>query len=134
VRIVKPILTFTIMARKRKYSDEERIYRHAEAQREYVQKFPERRQKSYRISKWKRLGIVCSDWDSLYEHYTSTEKCEACGSDLDTGSFSSRKCLDHDHRTGQVRGVICEECNAVLRHYVCTDRLKLLIEYMNLNE
>lgn len=43
------------------------------------------------------------------EEYNSLPKfCEVCG------STDSRLCIDHDHRTGKVRGVLCLRCNAAL--------------------
>jgi len=66
----------------------------------------------------------------MYDRYVNATECEACHKTFNISVHSSRKCLDHDHRTGQVRGVICEECNAVLRHYIDTDRLKLLMQYI----
>lgn len=44
-------------------------------------------------------------------------KCACCGSDL-----SGRKAnLDHDHETGEVRGVVCWRCNKMLGTYKAID-------------
>lgn len=43
------------------------------------------------------------------EEYNALPKfCEVCGSTQD------RLCIDHDHKTGKVRGVLCIKCNAAL--------------------
>lgn len=43
---------------------------------------------------------------------TQGSKCAICSSHLD---FPSRKThLDHDHKTGEVRGILCSRCNTGL--------------------
>ena len=70
--------------------------------------------KSNRISKWKRYeGMSLDyDWDEIYTTYISTDFCNFCDVELVEGNNgSNRKCLDHNHITGEIRGVICTKCN-----------------------
>ncbi len=69
--------------------------------------------KSNRISKWKHRGIICDDWDVLYERYLNTELCELCNVELteDKKNTTTTRCLDHDHTTGEVRNIVCHSCN-----------------------
>lgn len=39
-----------------------------------------------------------------------TQNCHICNLDLS----KTRACIDHDHKTGLVRGILCSNCNAGL--------------------
>jgi len=69
--------------------------------------------KSSRISNWKnKLKIVCNDWNELYDRYINTNNCEKCKIELVVGKFGkNKKCLDHNHDTGEVRNILCNTCN-----------------------
>lgn len=41
------------------------------------------------------------------EQYLDAERCQVCGS-------TWKLCIDHDHETGKVRGVLCGNCNSAL--------------------
>lgn len=66
--------------------------------------------KSLIIAQWKHLGILCFDWDLLYDIYVSCNKCEFC----DKSFKNCKKNLDHDHSITEgfnIRGVLCSSCN-----------------------
>ena len=68
--------------------------------------------KKQMIAVWKHRGVVCDDFDGLYDIYTSTNECEVCKTNLTKGSgLIGKKCLDHDHSTGEFRAVLCGVCN-----------------------
>jgi len=69
--------------------------------------------KSHRISQWKRSGVMCDDWDALYQKYLTTPLCELCNCPLteDTINTSTTRCLDHCHDSGLFRNVLCWNCN-----------------------
>ena len=68
--------------------------------------------KTRRIGNWKIRGVITDDFDSLYEYYINCKNCEECNCQLVEGNKGcNKKCLDHDHDTGQFRNVICHKCN-----------------------
>ena len=68
--------------------------------------------KGIRISNWKQSGVICDDFDSLYEYYINCKNCENCAVELvDGNKLSNRRCLDHSHKTGLFRNVLCNTCN-----------------------
>ena len=82
----------------------------AEYDKEYRQ--TETGKKRYRINNWKKYGIISDDWDALYDRYITTLNCEDCNCELVEGIYGANKrCLDHDHTTGLVRGIVCNTCN-----------------------
>tara|TARA_R110001592_G_scaffold8723_1_gene47184 strand:+ start:717 stop:1073 length:357 start_codon:yes stop_codon:yes gene_type:complete len=72
--------------------------------------------KNCKINSWKRQGILCFDYELLYDLFLSTKKCEYCDVILTTDKKPTKttKCLDHDHDVNDkfnVRGVLCNSCN-----------------------
>ena len=72
--------------------------------------------KSHRISQWKYKGVICDDFDALYDHYTKTSYCDFCRCELtyDKNKTATTKCLDHDHSITDrpnFRNILCHSCN-----------------------
>ena len=69
--------------------------------------------KAIAIDRWKRKGLVSTDYNLLYDNYLKSKNCEECGIEYGnkgdgTGTF---KCMDHNHETGLFRNFICCGCN-----------------------
>jgi hypothetical protein len=70
----------------------------------------------------KKNGVVVTAADE--ELYNNALSCEICGITF-TGKRSEKQ-LDHDHKTGRVRGVICYKCNSVLGYAKDDSRILIL--------
>ena len=72
--------------------------------------------KSRRKSIWRSRGVVSDDFDALYEKYINTTNCEKCNIELVDGIYGfNKRCLDHDHNTGEFRFILCCRCNNLYR-------------------
>lgn len=85
------------------------------AQKEYDKKrdLGYDRRKYKRIHNWKRIGVISENYDELYNLFYNTHTCEDCYVALKTeGKIQKNtRVLDHDHETGEFRGVVCISCN-----------------------
>jgi 5-methylcytosine-specific restriction endonuclease McrA len=96
---------------KAKISHSERSKRYYAKNRDNIllkNKTDERRLKSSRINNWKRSGVL-GDLNELYEKYISALNCEKCG--IIFNGDTKNKCLDHSHKTGEFRFILCRGCN-----------------------
>ena len=69
-----------------------------------------------RIGQWKHKGVICDDFDALYDHYLKTAYCDFCRVKLtyDKYNTATTKCLDHDHTITDrpnFRNILCHSCN-----------------------
>ena len=79
-----------------------------------------------RIQKFKIYGLSHEDWLTMWKNQDG--KCAICGKPFITPSDS---CIDHNHETGENRGLLCNKCNLGLGHF--NDDIKLMkkaIEYL----
>jgi len=95
-------------------------YNHKEYMKEYnkknKEKYKAQRQtpegkKSKTIRNWRFLGVIETDYytfDELYEAYIYCGHCELCDKEF-PDTFD--RCLDHDHKTGIFRNIVCRGCN-----------------------
>lgn len=76
----------------------------------------------------KHHGLSLEEWERIFE--LQSRGCAACESKVPR----SKKgwATDHDHRTGQVRGILCQPCNMALGLVKeSIDILRGLIAYLN---
>ena len=84
------------------------IEKEIERGRLYKLNNPEKFKKSHTIGVWRNRGMIHDDFDSVYEIYIHTWICEWCLFEFED-SFDRH--LDHNHENGEIRGILCRECN-----------------------
>lgn len=88
------------------------------------------RPEQVRRANLRRYGLTPEDYDAMNDAQKGV--CAACGSPPDgSGNTGHRLAVDHCHATGEVRGLLCRECNLALG-YVKDDpkRLRALVHYL----
>lgn len=62
----------------------------------------------------RKFGISVADYDAMFE--AQGGRCAICKTDQPTGhgAKNGRFSVDHDHSTGEVRGLLCAGCNTAL--------------------
>lgn len=105
--------------------------REVERERDRVQRVKHRgktiiRMREYRaknkdkVRAWNRksflkraYGLTVADFEALIAK--ADNKCEICNRAVQTSRYAlDSACIDHDHKTGAVRGILCNLCNAAL--------------------
>lgn len=79
----------------------------------------------------RKYGLTIERMDALFQ--AQGRSCKCCGVTSPGHKFGWH--IDHDHRTGEVRGIVCAECNRVLGMLgdnlkSVIDRADLLIKYL----
>jgi hypothetical protein len=90
---------------------------------------PEGKEKVWQKSLWIKYRIRVEDyWRILGEQ---GGRCAICGAD-EAGGKHNRWHVDHNHRTGQVRGLLCHSCNIGIGHLrENPDVLRSAIDYLD---
>lgn len=72
-------------------------------------KDPIKQKEVCRIAYWKRCGLI-GDYKEIHKRYINTTHCDLCNVFL-VGKGINRKCMDHNHTTGEFRNIVCHKCN-----------------------
>lgn len=99
-----------LAARKRRALDPERAKQY---QREYQGK--NRETVAKRMREWRRLkafGLTSETFEQMFE---GQDRCCAICRGLSTGSKNDWH-VDHCHKSGRVRGILCCHCNGMLAY------------------
>ena len=116
--------------RRKKYKEDEE-YRNKlkEKSKKYNQRKPEIRLKS----RLKKYNLTIEGYNNILEK--QNYKCAICGSDVPNTTATNRFYVDHNHKTGKVRGLLCTKCNMGIGQF--NDDIELLkkaIEYLEDNK
>ncbi len=77
-------------------------------------KNPEREARNARHSGLRKYGLTQDSYDALL--MAQNGLCAICGVDS-PGHKRTVFCVDHDHATNEVRGLLCFNCNVALGHF-----------------
>jgi Recombination endonuclease VII len=73
----------------------------------------------HKLRSMRKFGLTSEQYETLM----APGCCEACGS-------TERVCIDHDHATGAVRGLLCHHCNRMLPESADPALLRRLADYL----
>ena len=81
----------------------------------------------------RNYGITLADYDRMVEKQDG--KCAICESTNPSGN-GARFAVDHDHKTGEVRGLLCFDCNSGIGKFrdntaLLTSAIEYLKDYSN---
>jgi hypothetical protein len=111
--------------RKRDWNKNNPLKAKAITHRAHLNHKEEDREKNYLRS----YGITIKDYNELF--LKQDGKCAVCGSETVGRKTDKNFIIDHDHKTGKVRGLLCHKCNAILG--MAQDNIKIFeeaIEYL----
>lgn len=96
---------------------------------------PEAKEKNRKIRVKRYYGLTMEQYESMFA--AQGERCAICGEFADPNGVraASRLHVDHDHMTGQVRGLLCNHCNRGLGAFKDKPHLlELAINYLKTYE
>jgi hypothetical protein len=78
----------------------------------YRAKWHQENKFSKRVREIKRkYGLSYDEYEWFYKR--QDKRCAICYSKLKEG-FDVDKCIDHNHKTGKIRGLLCTKCNFII--------------------
>ena len=74
----------------------------------------------------KRYKLTLDQYNEMYRKQES--KCGICG--IDESKITKKLNIDHNHKTGKARELLCQKCNVALSYFENFDS-KPFLEYLN---
>ena len=73
-------------------------------------------------AKWKNRNVKWDCFETIWERYYNATNCEWCNK-----SFTdNKKCLEHNHFSGEIRGLVCNSCNMYQSNHDCRFEMVLI--------
>jgi len=85
--------------------------------REYSKRNPRRIEQSRQCNLKQKFGITLDQYDQMFEIQGGV--CAICGNvETHKNHYGIvRLSVDHNHKTGKIRGLLCNNCNTGLGHF-----------------
>jgi hypothetical protein len=104
------------------------------ASQRWRERHPERHRVSSRKMSIKKLGLIYEEVNEYFENHNGL--CDICESPPTDGKTNLN--IDHDHKTGEFRGLLCGSCNRALGLFkdsaeILTRAAAYLVERKNLD-
>lgn len=117
------------IAKKRREEREQNPHPHRESTRKWKLANPERvktmgRDWCYRT----KYGITLQQYNEILKNQNNV--CLLCNSKTAYKTKGRNLCVDHDHETGKIRGLLCNRCNTMIGHIETID-IKKIIKYLS---
>ena len=64
-----------------------------------------------KIAIWKLNGLIAINYEIIFDRYYYSSHCENCKCEYTKDNV---KCMDHDHKNGLFRNILCNACNVNL--------------------
>jgi hypothetical protein len=88
---------------------------------------PKNQARARELKLLRKYGISQEEWDKLHDEQLG--RCAIC---LETLAEVGKLGVDHDHATGEVRGLLCSPCNVGLGYFRDDpERLIRAVEYLD---
>ena len=75
----------------------------------------EKRSRTVTIHNWKKRGLLVDDYYKVYQLWLDSTHCDKCACQY---TEENKKCMDHCHRTGRFRGIVCHNCNCNMLDHI----------------
>jgi len=96
--------------------------------RDYITNNPEKRKQTVKRSNIKsKYGLTLEDYNSM--HHEQEYKCKICQRHAD--EFKKGLVVDHNHKTGKVRALLCLTCNTQLYVLENKELYDKFVNYLN---
>lgn len=96
--------------------------------RDYITNNPEKRKETVKRSNIKtKYGLTLEDYNSM--HHEQEYKCKIC--QRHANEFKKGLVVDHNHKTGKVRALLCLTCNTQLYVLENKELYDKFVNYLN---
>lgn len=80
----------------------------------YITHKLEHRKRSYKNHIRRKYNLSLQEYNALL--LNQNNKCKICERDFKSLAKWNNACVDHSHKTGKVRGILCRQCNLTLAY------------------